>query len=152
MKTQSDLPIFSEMFHGSSKKLKTIKPQKHSLIPNRKVVFGTPTPDIALVFLQPWDDSMLEFGIVGDDPPYLIKMFSGAFKSIFGGKAGYVYQLDPNTFTTHPNLANFKAVSYKSPKIIHTYKVDDTLKALKASNITMVLYKDAKRFRQNYFM
>lgn len=142
---------FPQMFHASPKLLKKIKPQDHYLSPNHRVVFGTPSLSIALIFLQPWDDTMLELGVVGEDPPYLIEMFRGAFKSIFDGKIGYVYEVDPHTFYQTSKLTHFEAISKKSPTILKIYKINDALKALKQSEIQMIYYKDAKRFRKNKY-
>lgn len=142
-------PHAPRMFHASSKSLKTLKPQTHPLSPKKPIVFGTPSLDIALAFLQPWDDSMLELGVVGDDPPYLIEMYPGAFNDIFAKKMGYVYELDPSTFYQTPAIAHFEAISEKSPTILKTYKVLDALKALKQSELQLVFYKDAKRFRES---
>lgn len=139
------------MYHGSEKLLTSLKPHPHYLSPNKPVVFGTPYLGIAMAFLQPWTDEMLELGIVGDDPPYLIEMYRGAFKDIYAKKAGYIYDIDPSSFIHTPTLANFEAISYKKPKIINIYKVEDALKALKKSDIQMILYKDSDKFRKNSY-
>jgi len=137
----------SQMFHASPKLLKSIKPQPHYLSPDKPVVFGTPNLSIALTFLQPWTDEIFELGVVGEDPPHLIERVRGAFKRVFGGKAGFIYEVSPKSFYHTLALTRFEAVSDRSPKIINIYKVDDALKALKKSDIQLVYYKDADKFR-----
>jgi hypothetical protein len=138
------------LFHGSSKKLKAIKPQKHYLADNRPVVFGTPLLEVALTFLHPWTDDDFTQGIVDDEPLHMIEQYPNAFEDIFEGASGYIYVLDGEPFYSQDNLTRYELISDTAPTILETIYIEDALQALKESDIQMIKFEDKDRFVGNH--
>lgn len=140
-----------ELYHGSPKFVKNLKPHAHFLANNKPVVFASPLREIALASLQPWNDSVFEQGIVGEDPPYMIELQPNAFSDIYGGKGGYLYTLAPETFYHTKRLTRFELISDVSPKILNVEIIEDALDALKNSNMQMIFFQESEAFRMNHY-
>jgi GNAT superfamily N-acetyltransferase len=142
--TNAPIPLY----HGSPRLIEQFKPTPHYLAEGEAVVFGTPFIEIAVSCMRFWTDDDFEQGIVGDDPPYMIEQYPGAFEEIYGGKQGYLYELASDTFVRSEALARFELFSYEPPKIISSYVCDDVLKLLKSTDMQMVDFEDRDAYIQ----
>lgn len=139
----------TQMFHGTSKRLKSLKPKKHYLS-EESVVFGSPLIEVALTFIAPWNDSEIEMGMVNNEPVHLIELQKNSFKNIFEGKKGWIYMLDPTTFKWRQNLTRFEYISEVAPKILDKVYIRDVLETLRDFEaqglIQLVHFEDRKDF------
>ena len=140
------------LYHGSPHKFDKFEAKSHFLAGDKPVVFGTPIRSIAIASLCVWTDGDFEQGVVGNDPPHMIEMYPGAFKKIYGGKKGYLYEVSGETFYTNSKLTRYEMISDESPEIIRCIEIEDALEALSLSDMQMVMYEEGEEFRKNDYM
>lgn len=140
------------LYHGSPYRFEKFEAKEHYLSGGKSVVFGTDIRSIAIASLCEWSDDDFEQGVVGDDPPYMIEMYSGAFEKVYGGKKGYLYEVSGEAFYRNDNLAGFEMISDDVPEIIKCIEIEDALQALILSDMQMVTYEVSEEFRRNDYM
>ncbi len=127
-----------EIFHGSPSDIAEFELRRHYLADDEPVAFGTPERDMALTHLQRWSDDDFSLGRVNDGPLTMEEKRPGAFEEIYGGKKGYLYQLDPEGFEYEPRLMRAERMTRIAPKVVGTEEIDDVLAALEASGLNLV--------------
>jgi len=101
--------MFSKVYHGSNKKgLSILEPKVSSH--EKPYVYGSVNPSVALLFLARWNDYIFRVGY-DKEQLYIVENFEGALKLIFHKVSGYLYELEPDTFSQKKELWHGEVVS-----------------------------------------
>jgi len=130
------------LYHGSSRKVKTLKPKKDygdsSATP---VIYASPSKSFALAYGQRWSDNDMNQSYESGKNPKMVlhEMKPGAFDSLYKGKKGYLYSVPGESFGALPGMETELEVASKSSVTpTASESIPDMLKALRsASDVTM---------------
>lgn len=148
MRSKKAIPKDLRLYHGSPNLFFEFLPRKHYLSEDKLVVFATPLLQIAVASTQPWTDDDFEQGVVDQDPPYMIEQYPNAFEKIYGGRSGYLYEVEPTTFYHTSKLTRFEYISNAPPTILAVVYIDDCLELLQKLDIQLVKYHEGDSFRK----
>ena len=127
----------SEFYHGSPRKLKTLKTRDEHGDPRVPLaVFASPSENFALAYAgRKWGDrdiSQWTRGGAKADKMILREARPGAFKDIYGRKKGYLYEVPEKPFKAIPGRRTMKEViSTESVRPTKTRVIPNVLKALR---------------------
>lgn len=127
------------MYHGSPYRFSKLELRPHYLVENRPACFASPKMDIAFLFLAQWSGSDLELSF---DPETnkvnIYELYPNALESIFKGKSGYVYSVDPKPFVYLSQLWSPERVSFTSPEIWFTHYIPDAYSMIRNNHAFII--------------
>jgi len=127
------------LFHGSPKKLDRILPKPSFVINNEKAIFAAPR-EMALVFLNRWDDRDVKVGTVNGQ--IVIKEIPGrkSIKELFKG-GGWLYKFDKKFFKNDHRLGPWELISKKEVPYISREYIPSALEEMKKYDIKFIYAK-----------
>jgi hypothetical protein len=117
------------VYHGSPvKDLGFIEPKMSTH--GKSWVYATKRKDISLVFLQKWNDFLLNQSINDNGTQELTERLPNILEDIYKGKGGYLYYLDPTNFLEGQTNFSPEVVSDKREKVIYCEGICDCYEKL----------------------
>lgn len=110
-------------------------------------VYATKDKSVALVFLQKWNDYLLNQSINDDGQQELTERLPNIFEEIYKGKSGFIYYLDSTNFLEGKTSFSPEVVSEKREQVMHCEIVEDCYEQLceMERNNEIILYRYPNR-------
>lgn len=118
------------LYHGSSHRIKTLKPMPSKVLDGEKAVFGTNLKVIAAAFIPKWSDMDFDMGY-HNGRMHLIERYPNAFDKL-KGVSGFIYSMSSNGFESDARLG-MKAhefINRQPVPITKVQKINDVFKFL----------------------
>lgn len=143
--------MITRVYHGSNQaNLKILEPKVSSHA--KEYVYGSENPSVALLFLTRWNDYIFRVGYE-ENQLYIVENYEGALKEVFFKTSGYLYDLEPNTFTYKKELWRAEVVSEVPVKVLNEKRIgniyDEIVNLGKAGDIKVYQYPQRPGFYPN---
>jgi gamma-glutamylcyclotransferase (GGCT)/AIG2-like uncharacterized protein YtfP len=129
------------LYHGSSHRIKVLKPRSSNVINGEKAVFATNSKDLAVFFIAKTSDCDIELGYYAGQL-YAVEQYPNAF-NLLKNVSGYVYSVDSKLFHSDSRLGMQKHefICKKAVKVLKTEIIKNVYEYLiKSPTINMITH------------